>query len=76
MVIDQKVNLWNLKEEGITEERTVPDGVLVGHNRKVMHIRFHPAADLTVATAEFKETIKIWYSIPFTLLNLNLIPGM
>ena len=57
---DGTVRLWEIPDEGITEDLTVPKLELKGHQKKILCMAWHPLAEGILATGAFDQTIKIW----------------
>jgi len=54
------VKVWGIGEDGLTESQTDPLVNLAGHQRKIVCVKFHPTANMVLATASADNTVKIW----------------
>jgi coronin-1B/1C/6 len=57
---DGLIKMWLIPEDGVTQDIHECDGELSGHTKKLVLIKFHPAADYTLASAGADNTIRIW----------------
>jgi coronin-1B/1C/6 len=57
---DGLIKMWLIPEDGVTQDINECDGELSGHTKKLVLIKFHPAADYTLASAGADNTIRIW----------------
>lgn len=57
---DQTIKLWEIPEEGLTENISEPLINLTGHHRRVIFLRFHPTAEGVLASAAKDNEIKLW----------------
>ncbi|KAK9718480.1 Coronin-like protein crn1 [Basidiobolus ranarum] len=57
---DCKVMIWNIAEEPLEDNVTVPALTLNGHGRKVGQVLFHPTADNVLASSSADLTIRLW----------------
>ena len=59
---DSLVKVWAIPEFGLTESLGEGDelGNLVGHQKKVMMIRWNPLANFTLASTSIDQTVKLW----------------
>ncbi|ORX53182.1 DUF1900-domain-containing protein [Hesseltinella vesiculosa] len=58
---DSSVMIWNIPEQYDEDlEKVTPVSKLTGHQRKVGHVSFHPAAENVLASASTDLTIKLW----------------
>jgi WD40 repeat protein len=52
--------MWIIPEEGIVKDVTESDAELRGHSKKVIFSKFHPSAEMTLASAAADNTVRIW----------------
>ena len=57
---DGTVRIWEIPDEGLTGDLTVPKLELKGHQKKILCMAWHPLAEGILATGAFDQTIKIW----------------
>ncbi len=59
---DQLLKVWCIPEFGLTESLGEGDelATLIGHQKKVMMIRWNPIANFTLASTSIDQTIKLW----------------
>jgi len=57
---DSTVKIWQVPEEGLTEDILEPVGTLQGHIKKVLFSTWNPVADFILASTAFDKTVKIW----------------
>ena len=57
---DGLIKMWIIPEEGLEKDVEESDGELQGHTKKLVLIKFHPAADYTLASTAADNTIRIW----------------
>ena len=62
---DSLVKVWAIPEFGLTESLGEGDelGNLVGHQKKVMMIRWNPLANFTLASTSIDQTVKLTFII-------------
>ncbi|KAJ3444216.1 coronin [Anaeramoeba flamelloides] len=57
---DCSIKIWQIPEEGLTEDINEAAQVLLGHNRKVGQIKFNPVANNLLASSSTDQTIRLW----------------
>lgn len=57
---DTTIKLWQLPEEGLTENINQPLADIGNHARKVTLLRFHPTAGTVLGSVGGDNTVKIW----------------
>ena len=72
---DCTVKLWQIPEEGLTEDIKNYVQIYSGHNRKVSLIAFHPLAADVIATTAVDYTIQVWNMIKSETYSLCKING-
>jgi WD40 repeat protein len=57
---DGSCKLWVIPQEGITDHVKEWDGILKGHTKKVLALRWHRIADNVLATHGADLTVRVW----------------
>jgi WD40 repeat protein len=58
---DATVKIWRFPEEGlVARESTDYKANLQGHYKKIIHLKWHPASEFTMATASDDGKCKVW----------------
>mmetsp|Transcript_23402 Transcript_23402/g.58521 ORF Transcript_23402/g.58521 Transcript_23402/m.58521 type:complete len:450 (+) Transcript_23402:266-1615(+) len=57
---DGSAKVWEIPEEGLTENLTEPAQNLIGHRRKAGTVNFNPCAENVAATSSLDYTVKVW----------------
>lgn len=57
---DATVKIWNIPDEGVTENMNEPIQNLVGHRRKVGTVNWHPTCSNVLATSSTDFKVIIW----------------
>jgi len=57
---DMTIKVWEIPENGLTTNISVPVQDLGGHARKVILLRFHPTASNVLGSVGGDQTIKVW----------------
>lgn len=57
---DATLRLWAMPEGSLTESVDKAQAVLNGHSKKVMLLKWHPAAEWTIASAGQSGGVRIW----------------
>jgi coronin-1B/1C/6 len=57
---DTTAKIWQIPEEGVTENISAPLASFEGHQKKVHVALYHKVAANIVTTASYDQTIKIW----------------
>ncbi|XP_062512279.1 coronin-1A-like isoform X2 [Corticium candelabrum] len=74
---DCTVKVWEIPEDGLTENLTKEVVNLVGHNRRVGFLEWHPTAEHVLATAGYDYMIMIWdISTGEELVSIDSHPDM
>ena len=57
---DTTVKLWEIPQDGLTEDITVELQKYTGHTRKVSLVEFNPVVNEVIASASFDNSIHVW----------------
>lgn len=59
---DARILLWNIPQPGeaSAEGGVKPEATLAGHDRKIVDLLFHPAAENVLASASHDQTVRLW----------------
>lgn len=57
---DQRLRVWQVPADGLTEDLNDPLAVLDGHQKKAHIATYHPAASNILASASHDHTVKLW----------------
>jgi len=57
---DCTVKIWQIPEEGLTQDMTECAQLLSGHTRKAGTVTFHPSANNILATSALDYKVKVW----------------
>lgn len=57
---DCNICVWQIPENGLTENQTEPAIRMKGHGKKVIFLEFHPTSSNVLASASADKTVKIW----------------
>lgn len=59
---DGKAMIWGIPQGGLTKSLTADDALvtMVGHQKKITVMRYHPSADHVLATGSADQSIKLW----------------
>eukprot|EP01062_Namystynia_karyoxenos_P012915 TRINITY_DN1464_c0_g2_i1.p1 TRINITY_DN1464_c0_g2~~TRINITY_DN1464_c0_g2_i1.p1 ORF type:complete len:450 (+),score=181.86 TRINITY_DN1464_c0_g2_i1:97-1446(+) len=57
---DNSIKVWQIPEEGLTEDITEPQVTHTGHGKKVGILSWHPSAEHVLASASMDQTVRLW----------------
>jgi WD40 repeat protein len=57
---DGTLKIWMIPEGGLKANISDCDAELKGHAKKVMHLKWHPTSEFTLASASMEGCVKIW----------------
>ena len=66
---DSTVKLWEIPQEGLTEDLTNELQHYNGHARKVSFVNFNPICSDVIATASFDNTVQVWNMLKSELIT-------
>ena len=66
---DSTVKLWEIPEDGITEDMNNELQQYLGHGRKVAFANFNPVCSDIIASASFDNTLHIWNMLKSELIT-------
>ena len=66
---DSTVKLWEIPQNGLTEDLTNELQHYNGHARKVSFVNFNPVCSDVIATASFDNTVQVWNMLKSELIT-------
>lgn len=57
---DCTAKIWFIPDGGLEETKTIAENTLLGHQRRVTHVRWHPTANDVLLTIGGDQAVLVW----------------